>query len=244
MKLELPLHITLVQRIRARLLARFGYGVDRLLEKKKWGLLSDKRGTVLEIGPGTGTNLRYLVSDVNWIGVEPNQFMYRHLYAALDSVNIRGKIVGGNAESIPIKSNYADVVICTFVLCSVKNPTKTLAEIQRVLKTEGLFIFIEHVAAKQGSRLRMLQEVISPLWRIIGDGCYPNREIDKMIIDSGFKMIECNKFDLHGSSIITPNHIIGQAINGTSEMINMEDKKMFQLTTKEAMRSTLVGGVL
>src|SRR3989344_6572777 len=41
-------------------------------EQFKRKYISTLSGTVLEIGPGAGSNLRYLPKDIHWIGVEPN----------------------------------------------------------------------------------------------------------------------------------------------------------------------------
>ena len=57
------------------------------------------------------------------------------------------KLISDNSSFIPLADNSADVFICTLVLCSVKNPLETLAEIKRILKPNGKLILIEHVAS-------------------------------------------------------------------------------------------------
>ena len=58
----------------------------------------------------------------------------------------------GGAPPFPDAS--ADAVISTLVLCSAADQERALKEILRVLKPGGRLIFIEHVAAPAGTRLR------------------------------------------------------------------------------------------
>ena len=69
------------QRIFAWALARCNPRYERFASKYKQKLFRDLTGTVLEIGPGTGANLRYLnPAKVSWTGVEPNPFMQAYLH--------------------------------------------------------------------------------------------------------------------------------------------------------------------
>ena len=64
------------QRIFAWALARFSQGYEQFVAPYKQRLFAELRGTVVELGPGTGVNLRYLDREaVRWIGVDPNPFM-------------------------------------------------------------------------------------------------------------------------------------------------------------------------
>jgi SAM-dependent methyltransferase len=55
---------------------------DALLADRKRDLLGSLEGTIVEIGPGTGTNFRYYSRGVQWIGVEPNPYMHPYLRRA------------------------------------------------------------------------------------------------------------------------------------------------------------------
>ncbi|MEH2145974.1 hypothetical protein [Nostoc sp.] len=82
-------------------------------------------------------------------------------------------------------------------------------EISQVLKPGGCFLFLEHVAAPQGTLLRQLQSIISPIWKVIGDGCHPNRETWIALENAGFTSVTYERFDAQ-LPIVSP-HIIGVA---------------------------------
>ncbi len=132
---------------------------------------------MLEIGPGTGVNLRYFRGGrVRWIGVEPNFFMERYLREEAARVGMSIDLRIGTADDLPVGDGTMDAVISTLVLCCVPDQQQALREILRTLKPGGRLVFIEHVAAPRGSRLRRIQNLITPVWKRFGDGCPPNRE--------------------------------------------------------------------
>jgi SAM-dependent methyltransferase len=179
-------------------------------------LLGDLHGTVLEIGPGAGPNLRYYPSDVNWLGVEPNPYMHPYLNQAIISLGRpdgRFRVDPGDTGGVrlPAPDASMDAVVSTLVLCSVPNPDATLQEILRVLKPGGKFVFIEHVAAQDGTRLRSFQNFLQPLWTFVGDGCHPNRETWSAISQAGFSHVDIQHFRQPTSGPASP-HISGTAV--------------------------------
>ncbi len=64
---------------------------------RKRRLLSELEGVLVEIGSGTGPNLRYLPSEVVVIGVEPNPFMHPHFLQESQARNGRSYLIRGSA---------------------------------------------------------------------------------------------------------------------------------------------------
>ncbi|WP_243028633.1 class I SAM-dependent methyltransferase [Thermus albus] len=180
----------------AALLPVLSRGHARVSEPWRRRLLGGLTGTVLEIGPGTGVNLAYLPDGVHWLGLEPNPYSHPHLKEALKLKGLAGEILLGQAEAIPLPEESVDAVVSTLVLCSVEDPRRALAEILRVLKPGGRFVFLEHVAAPRGSCLRRAQDFLSPPWAFLGDGCHPNRETLALIQEAGFARVEAEAFTL------------------------------------------------
>jgi ubiquinone/menaquinone biosynthesis C-methylase UbiE len=176
----------------------------------KHSFFKQLQGTVLEIGPGAGANLSYYPSNINWIGIEPNLFMHYYLQQEAQKQGLKNiKLCQGNAENIPLEDNSIDTVISTHVLCSVHDLTDSLKEIKRVLKPNGQFVFIEHIAATRGSLTRKVQNMVKPVWKNLFDNCHPNRETWSVLEKVGFTNINYQHFQL-SFPIISP-HIAGIA---------------------------------
>jgi ubiquinone/menaquinone biosynthesis C-methylase UbiE len=103
----------------------------------------------------------------------------------------RIQISDGTAEQIRAEDESFDCVVAFFVFCCVSNPGTALEEIKRVLKPRGYFVFLEHVAAPEGTSIRRWQNRLNPIWRIVGDNL--NRETEEAIISAGFKMREITR---------------------------------------------------
>jgi SAM-dependent methyltransferase len=182
---------------------------DALLADRKRDLLSSLVGTIVEIGPGTGTNLRYYPRASRWIGIEPNPYMLPHLRRAGNAAGIEVDIRRNYAETMDLADESADVVVSTAVLCSVHDQAKTLQEIRRVLKPGGQLVFLEHVGADRTTSLRRVQRFIRPIWRCMVDGCDPARDTGEAIVEAGFTLIHCESFRLPLGPVAT--HIAGIA---------------------------------
>jgi SAM-dependent methyltransferase len=201
---------TLTDRWSAWLISHVSGAYDALLAERKRGLLSGLRGTVLEIGPGTGANLKYYAPEIRWIGFEPNPamhpFLRREAAACHRSIDARQSA----AESMDFESGSADAVVSTAVLCSAGDVVRCLAEIRRVLKPGGKFVFIEHVVAPRGSALRLVQHAVGPVWSCCAGGCHPDRDTAAHIERAGFGSVELERFRLPLGPVAP--HIAGVAI--------------------------------
>lgn len=200
----------LYPRFYARLIARWSDGYDPLVVDRKRALLGDLRGTVVEIGPGSGPNLALYHPDVHWIGVEPNAHMDGYLYEEARRLGRDIEVRGGAAEALPLPDASADAVVATLVLCSVDDPARALHEILRVLKPGGRYVFLEHVAAEEGSSLYLVQRAVNPPWRIISDGCNVTRRTGDAICRAGFGEVQMERFQM--SQGFASPHIAGHAV--------------------------------
>ncbi len=187
----------------AWLMSRISGPYDRLLAGRKRRLLSGLDGTIVEIGPGVGANLKYYRTGVSWIGFEPNPCMRPYYPQALD-------LREGSAESLDLPSGMADAVVSTLVLCSVRDIAACLNEALRVLKPGGRLVFIEHVAAHPGTGLRLAQRALQPIWSRCAGGCHPGRDTAAEIERAGFEHVDLERFRLPLGPIAP--HIAGVAV--------------------------------
>ncbi|KAL5718859.1 hypothetical protein ACHQM5_011719 [Ranunculus cassubicifolius] len=183
----------------------------------KVNLFNKMRGrrNVLELGIGTGPNLTYYArdADVYVFGVDPNKSMEKYTKAAVAAAGLASDhftFLEGVGEALPVGDGSMDAVIGTLVLCSVKDVKLALQEVKRVLKPGGLYIFIEHVAAKDGTTLRFIQNALDPLQQLVSDGCHLTRETGTYISQAGFHDIEMNTTFVSNASLIGP-HVYGIA---------------------------------
>ena len=192
----------------------FSYGSKRynkVIHNEKLKLFYDISGKVLEIGPGTGINIQYYPSAIDYIGLEPNVALAEYLKKELDKKHFsKSQIINGDAENIPIENTSIDVVVSTLTLCTIRNPERAVQEMKRVLKPGGTFLFMEHVAAHSGTFLHKIQHSIRGIWRLIGNGCNPDRETSVLIEQAGFEKVVMNRMNLPIFPIVSP-HIIGKA---------------------------------
>ncbi|XP_010683148.1 uncharacterized protein LOC104897881 isoform X3 [Beta vulgaris subsp. vulgaris] len=117
-------------------------------------LFNELRGEakeVLEIGVGTGPNLKYYSSNARTVfGIDPNRKMEKYARGAAEAAGLspeKFKFMQAVGEALPLNDASVDAVIGTLVLCSVTDVHRTLQEVKRVLKPGGLYLFVEHVAA-------------------------------------------------------------------------------------------------
>ena len=110
----------------------------------------------------------------------------------------------GVGEALPLADGCADAVVCTLTLCSVVDPARTLAEIVRVLKPGGKFLFLEHVLSETDSGLARQQVVATPLQVASADGCHLDRRTLETIRAARFATVDATYFDLRGFYFLNP----------------------------------------
>jgi len=171
-------------------------------------LLKDIDGKVLEIGAGTGASLSLYPnsSNIELFLSEPDKNMRRQLsekikQSAKDNIHI----LNSSAEQIDSENDTYDFVFLSLVCCSVKDVNLTLSEIKRVLKPDGKFIFLEHVAAQTGTSRRKWQGRLNGIWRVFAGNCHLNRETEKSIIEAGFSIEQIKRESLRKApSVVRP----------------------------------------
>jgi ubiquinone/menaquinone biosynthesis C-methylase UbiE len=158
-------------------------------------LLQDARGRVLEVGAGTGLNLEHYPREVEELALtEPMEPMVERLRRRVASLGRRASVVQAPVEALPFPDGSFDTVVCTLVLCSVADQKAALREMRRVLRPDGQLLFLEHVRADE-PRLARWQDRLTPLNRVIGRGCHPNR-MTLAAIESAFdvEQVEHDRF--------------------------------------------------
>ena len=176
----------------------------KAIERQRGKVVPLAKGEVLEIGMGSGLNLKYYnpekVSNV-W-GLEPSLGMQRKAEKNLSESPVPVEWLVAGCEAIPLPDDSIDTVMLTYVLCTIPDWETALKEIRRVLKPAGKLVFCEHGEAPEPN-VRKWQNRINPMWKKIAGGCNLNRPIPKMLIDGGFSIDDLQQHHVPGPKIAT-----------------------------------------
>lgn len=186
--------------------------MDTLFGQSKKSLFRNHPETVIEIGPGAGANMRYLKKGTQLIAIEPNVHMHANLKKSAEKYGINLKIKSLIGESIDLPDNSCDFIICTLVLCTVEDPVQCIRQIYRILNPSGVFVFIEHVKARQNSILAFIQQLIHKPWHWFFEGCHTNRDTRSLLERGGFNNLEVEEYNLYSPFIPIMPQIRGKAI--------------------------------
>ena len=151
------------------------------MAERRTALLAAARGAVLEIGAGTGSNLAAYPPVDCLLLSEPAPSMRRHLLRRVAHQGSKAVVLDAPAESLPVASGSIDTVVSTMVLCTVPDLDVALAEMVRVLRVGGRLLFVEHVAAPEGTTLRRWQERLAEPWASFAMGCRCDRDVVEAI---------------------------------------------------------------
>lgn len=156
-------------------------------------LLGNAVGHVLEIGSGAGCNFVYYSRAITSLTtVDPSEAMNRVARRTSRHFSFPIDQRTQSVETLTAKDDSFDTVVSTFVLCSVKDLRAGLAQIKRVLKTGGRFLFLERSRSPDDNVARW-QRKLTPLHRAIGNGSHLDRAIAEEIAAAGFEISRCDE---------------------------------------------------
>jgi ubiquinone/menaquinone biosynthesis C-methylase UbiE len=186
-------------------------GEEASMGRRRGQLVANARGRTLEIGAGTGANIRHYPDNLeDLILAEPFEPMRRKLERKLSDSGRSARTLSASAEAIPLEDGSVDTVISTLVLCTVDSPELALAEAARVLREGGQLLFIEHVRS-HSPRVARWQDRLETPWRHFGAGCRCNRDTVASIAAAGFST---QHEDVHWKGVppIVAPLVVGRAV--------------------------------
>jgi ubiquinone/menaquinone biosynthesis C-methylase UbiE len=157
--------------------------------------LAPVRGQVLEIGFGTGLNLPHYPEQVESLTVIDSEDMLpRRVEQRIAAARLPVKRLQLDASGrLPFADCSFDWAVTTWTLCSIERVASALAEIRRVLKPEGHYVFLEHGRSADPAVARR-QDFLNPIWKFISYGCQINRPMDRLIEDAGLEITSLERF--------------------------------------------------
>ena len=178
-------------------------------------LLLEANGRILEIGYGTGSNLKFYPTHIKSItAIEPNKGM-RLFDTNLTNINV--ELFEIPAEKLDFPDESFDCVISMFTLCSVENLERTLSEIKRVLKKDGALLFLEH-GKEQKKLIAFFQRLFNPVQKVLGDGCVLTNNFHDIIKNAGYKIENCQNARIKKVSPLYNYFYFGKALKSDTEL--------------------------
>ncbi len=166
--------------------------VDRALKGREIGELRGEvcaglSGEVLELGFGSGLNLRHLPSAVTRLdAVEPSDRGWALSERRRSLHDLTVSRVGLDGQQLDVADSSYDHVLCTFTLCTIPDPALALREVRRVLRPGGTFAYLEHGLAPT-ARMARWQHRLDPIERRIAAGCHLTRDVPALVEASGLE---------------------------------------------------------
>ena len=165
-------------------------------ERKK--TLAAVRGTVLEVGFGSGRNLPWYPPGVlRVVGVDPSRTSAKLARKRIAAAPFPVEYVAATGEEIAAPDHSFDCVVSTFTLCTIPDPARALRQMSRVLKPGGKLFFAEH-GLSTDPKVQRWQHRLNRLQNLICGGCNMNRDIRGLIAQSGFAFDQVDQYYMKG----------------------------------------------
>ena len=154
--------------------------------RKKLRQYLPTKGTILEVGVGTGKNLPFYNKQQRLVAVDVSEKMLvraknKHSVADVNLIQM-------DVEEMGFPDMVFDATISTYVFCSVEDPIAGLREIKRVLKKDGLVVFLEHMRSEKEMMGRFMDVLNPVVARNFGPNI--NRQTVRNIQKAGFEILK------------------------------------------------------
>lgn len=127
-----------------------------------WEIVGPEAKEILEVGVGTGKNLPYYPREVQVTAIDLSGRMLARARQRAEQLGLNIELLHMDAQALAFADESFDVVVSTFVFCSVPNPVLGLLEIKRVLRPGGRAVLLEHMRPRS-PWLGKLFDLLNPL---------------------------------------------------------------------------------
>jgi len=154
----------------------------------------DLTGEVVEIGFGSGPNVRFYPASVTRVtAIEPARLGWELADERVKAATIPVQWSGPDGQHLPLPDDSVDAALSTWSLCTIPDVAASLSELRRVLKPSGSFHFLEHGLAPD-EPVRRWQRRLEPVQKRLFGGCRLTRPIADLVSDAGFTITELDTF--------------------------------------------------
>jgi SAM-dependent methyltransferase len=165
----------------------------------------ERKRRVLKIGCGATPFISYITKCEKY-ALDPLMNYYTSNFEISEEI----ERIKGIGEAIPLPNDYFDVVITTNTLDHVKNPSKVLSEINRILKKRGLLYLTVNCHTPLVKNYKIVKELLG-----VGDKFHPHsfsiKNIRRSIENSVLKVRSTRKgigdLGVYTSRKLLPNDV-------------------------------------
>jgi SAM-dependent methyltransferase len=174
--------------------------IGRLREPTCAGLV----GRVLEIGFGSGLNIRWYPREVSSVtAIEPSDVGWEISARRRARTSLPIERAGLDGQRLDLPDDSHDSALVTFSLCSIPDPLLALQEARRVVRDGGRLHALEHGLAPEES-VRRWQRRLEPVQRAVAAGCHLTRDIPALVTAAGWRVEEREQAYLPGPGFARP----------------------------------------
>ena len=180
-----------------------------------WTEVTD--GDVLEVGVGTGKNLRF-----------------HPTLARVTAIDLAPKMLErADVQALRYRDGSFDVAVATFVFCSVPDPVLGLRELRRVLRPGGRLLLLEHVLSER-RWLRRIMCGLDPITARVVEA-HIARETIASVREAGFTIREEKDLAL---DVVKRIDAVAPSASGTSCVVASPAVGTSREATSSARRSS------
>jgi SAM-dependent methyltransferase len=174
---------------------------NQWFSKERCKTLASARGRGLEVGFGTGLNLRHFpVGVASLVAIEPSEAAFRLAVRRVQQAAFPVEHLCTTGEEATLRAGEFDFAITTCALCTIRDPRAALRKVREALRPDGQYLFLEH-GRSASCLVAHIQDVWTPLQRCLFGGCHVNRPIDKLIEGAGFRIVSLERFSPFGLGV-------------------------------------------
>ncbi|MFD4293657.1 class I SAM-dependent methyltransferase [Rhodococcus sp. NPDC058505] len=157
------------------------------------------RGRVIEIGFGSGLNVRYYPDAVDSVSaVEPADVGWKLAAPRRAASRVPIERSGLDGQALPFPDDVFDTALSTWTMCTIPDAVAALRELRRVLAPGGTLHFVEHGLAPD-EKVRRWQRRFEPIQKTVAGGCHLTRDIPALVRAAGFEIRDLDSFYQEGA---------------------------------------------
>ena len=150
-------------------------------------------GKVLEVGVGTGNNIRYYPKEAKITAIDYSENMMSFAKKQAQKQNREVDFQYMDVQDLKFEDNIFDQAVVTYVFCSVPDPLSGINELKRVVKPGGDIFFLEHGRINRPI-IGKIMDFLNPLISFLS-GENINRQIDIFISQAKLEISDIKSFN-------------------------------------------------